>query len=110
MCDTINCRREHCFEEANEDIIISPKEFISIISCLTAERNAICQDCGKCEECQRIVVLLRKYREIEHEVRKEPCKYIVLLKFNKIKRKVELEYTRVFSSFMEAVERKVFLV
>ena len=39
-----------------------------------------------------------------------PRKYIVLLKFNKIKEKVELNYARVFDSFMEAAERNVFLV
>ena len=79
MCDTIICSKQRNFEEANGDIIMSAKEFVHIISCLTAERNAICQDCGKCEECNRIFVLLKKYREIEHEVRKEPNKYIVLL-------------------------------
>ena len=110
MRDTIICSKEHNFEEANGDIIISAKEFIYIIRCLTAERNAICEDCGKCEECSRILVLIKKYREIEHKVREKANNYIVLLKFNKTKTKLELEYTRVFSSFMEAGERKVFLV
>ena len=110
MCETITCQILHHFEKTNNDIIVSPKEFVLIISCLSSGRNAVCQDCGKCQECKRIVTLLTKYREIEHGVRKTPSKYIVLLKFNKIKEKVELNYARVFDSFMEAAERNVFLV
>ena len=77
MCDTIICSKEHNFEEANGDITISAKEFIYIMRCLTAERNAICEDCGKCEECSRILVLIKKHREIEHKVREKANNYIL---------------------------------
>ena len=72
MCDTITCCKKHNFEEeGGGDILISAKEFTHIMCCLTEERNIICEDCGQCEECKNILPLVKKFHEIEFEVRKK---------------------------------------
>ena len=103
MCDTVSCCKKHNFkEEMNGDLIISPKEFLHLMCCLTEERNAICNDCGKCDECKNILHLISKFHGIEFEVRKKAGNYIVFLRFNKHKKELKLEYARVFSSLIEA--------
>ena len=110
MCDSITCCKKHNFEEkSNGDIILSGKEFVHMMCCLSEERNAICEDCGQCSECKKIIALVRRFHETEHEVRKKPSNYIVYLKFNKHKNTLELDYARIFDSLMEAETMKVFL-
>ena len=76
MCYTVSCCKRHNFqEETNGDIIISCKEFLHLMCCLTEERNAICQSCGKCDECKNILNLISKFLEIEFEVRKTAGNY-----------------------------------
>ena len=71
MCDTISCQRKHDFQEIqNGNIIIKPKEFLSLIDCFIKERKISGESCGKCDECQKILILLNRYQEIEFEVRK----------------------------------------
>ena len=42
MCDTISCQRKHDFQNiANGNIIIKPKEFLSLVDCFIKERNYI---------------------------------------------------------------------
>ena len=65
------------FKIQNGNIIIKPKEFLSLIDCFIKERKIFCESCGKCDECQKILILLNRYQEIEFEVRKIPRNYIV---------------------------------
>ena len=48
-----------------------------LIDCFIKERKIFCENCGKCDECQKILILLNRYQEIEFEVRKIPRNYIV---------------------------------
>ena len=111
MCDTISCQRKHDFQEIqNGNIIIKPKEFLSLIDCFIKERKFFCESCGKCDECQKILILLNRYQEIEFEVRKIPRNYIVFfLQFNKIRNILQLEYARIFANLNEAHDMNVFL-
>ena len=97
-------------ESENDNIIISCKEFLHLMCCLSEERNAICADCGKCNECKNVLDFISKFRQIDFGVRKTAGNYIVLLRFNKHKKKLLLEYARIFSSFMEAEKMHIFLI
>ena len=105
------CCKKHNFDESeNGDIIISCKEFLHLICCLSEERNAICEDCGKCDKCKNVLDFISKFRQIKFDVRKTAGNYIILLRFNKHKKKLLLEYARIFSSFMEAEKMRIFLI
>ena len=110
MCDTISCQRKHDFQEIqNGNIIIKPKEFLSLIDCFIKERKFFCESCGKCDECQKILILLNRYQEIEFEVRKYQETILFLLQFNKIRNILQLEYARIFANLNEARDMNVFL-
>ena len=110
MCDTFACTRKHYVTKLkNGNLRIKPKEFLLLADCLINQRKIFCQTCNKCNECRDLLSLLRRYHEIEFEVRKIPGNYIVYLEFNKLQNYLQLEYAKIFHTINEAKEMGVFL-
>ena len=110
MCDSMFCKRNHHIiinDKETLDIVISKHQFKLILACLVEERNAVCMDCGKCHECKRILNLIYKFKKIEWKVRQIPNCYLKMLKFNKLKEKLELFNQKTCQNFDEALKDNV---
>ena len=102
-------KNTQCYQTKKWKFEKKPKEFLLLADCLINQRKIFCQTCNKCNECRDLLSLLRRYHEIEFEVRKIPGNYIVYLEFNKLQNYLQLEYAKIFQTINEAKEIGVFL-
>ena len=109
MCDSISCNKNHIIITKIDkfDLIVSYREMVRILVCLVDERVVCCDRCKNCNECRKLLYFINTLEKIDGEVRRKPQTYIKMVKFNKIRSKLELYNAKTYKSFEEAKKDRV---